>query len=194
MIDKGNIHKLHVVRSYFKTMMNMFKTKGNCIRNYANKKLSERINKKAQNIFQDQSFSHGISSNNGILKGLMLRKSIKKFKQGAETAKNRGISLNICNFENSIKEKSNCDSVSILKSSNNNFMSEQNNSYNSHDYPKEISDQENPPQNIIIQSREYQDETPSINSLKQESNLLDKMKGMNTISELKLLSFLKNKY
>lgn len=197
MIDKGNIHKLNVVRSYFKTMMNMFKTKGNSIRNYANKKLSERINKKAQNIFQDQSFSREISSNNGILKGLMLMKSIKKLKQGAETAKNRRLSLKNCNFENKLKEKCNCDS-SLMKSSNNIFNSEHDNSYKSHDYPNEIIyEEKNAPQNMnnINKNRENQEDTPSLpSSLIPRSNLSEKMKDVNHFSELKLLSFLKDKY
>lgn len=70
-------------------MIKLFNNKGTSLRNYAQKKLSSRINRNAHSIFQDRVFSEAVSWKNGLLQGFVLKKSIKKFRQGALTAKNR---------------------------------------------------------------------------------------------------------
>ena len=86
---QGNVQKVKVVKNYLRTMIKLFKNKGTALRNYAQKKLSARINRNAPSIFQDRVFSEAVSWRNGLLQGFVLKKSIKKFKQGALTAKNR---------------------------------------------------------------------------------------------------------
>lgn len=86
---QGNVQKVKAVKNYLRTMIKLFNNKGNALRNYAQKKFSARINRNAHSIFQDRAFSEAVSWKNGLLQGFVLKKSIKKFKQGALTAKNR---------------------------------------------------------------------------------------------------------
>ena len=86
---QGNVQKVKAVKNYLRTMIKLFNNKGTALRNYAQKKLSSRINRNAHSIFQDRVFSEAVSWKNGLLQGFVLKKSIKKFRQGALTAKNK---------------------------------------------------------------------------------------------------------
>lgn len=189
---------------YFKVMMNLFKTNGNSLRNYANKKLSGRINREAQNIFQDKQFNQEVTAKNVLFKSLFLLKSAKKFKQGAQSPKKSEKTLNNLNeFENdpdyiaegnSIKNNS-----SFCIRSPINKMNVGLNETNS-DGPHLFEDMQEPIKDPITK-KENSEKNIDVASVpnsfaKEDLCLSEKMQEVNDkgLNDLKLLSYLKEKY
>ena len=205
---QGNVQKVQAVRSYLRTMMKMFKNKGTALRSYADYKLSTRINQNAHTIFQDKAFSHAVSWKNGILQGFVLIKSIKALKRGAATARNRKCSekkMNF-NFKNAIEfspeefKSPRCDMVcsddnSMPKSPKNlfKFINENTNLlHNIYENERESILKTNNNNNDTILSENFQSYQ---STFVKPLPISEKMKDLkSSLVELKLLSFIKDKY
>lgn len=194
--------KVQAVQAYLGTMMRMFKVKGTALKSYAKKKLSQRINKNANCIFQDRAFSQAINWKNGLLQGFVLMKSIKKFKKGAKNAISRNEKLKSIldqKIKNSIDSPQKISPLFDKICSENNLALiiqnlEENEKLQTPQEKEEVND-------IFAKVGKWKDEMPSIsNSFVKENckiiSILEQMEkvNINSAQDIKLISFIKNKY